>query len=55
MNQKELIDEKIKLINDARAVHEKDNLSEIDKEQFDKIMGRVEEINGTLKRMEKKN
>jgi len=52
MNQKELIDEKIKLINDARAVHEKENLSEIDKEQFDKIMGRVEEINGTLKRMD---
>ena len=52
MNQKELIDEKVKLIGDARAVHDKENLSELDKEQFDKIMNRVTEINGTLKRMD---
>ena len=52
MNQKELIDEKVKLIGDARAVHEKENLSDLDKEQFDKIMNRVTEINGTLKRMD---
>ena len=50
MEPEKLVEEKVKLINEARSVHEKDNFADVDKEQFDKIMNRVDEINATLRR-----
>jgi HK97 family phage major capsid protein len=52
MELQKLIDEKVKLINDARALHGKEKFEKLDEEQFDKIMNRVEEINASLKREE---
>ena len=50
MEPEKLVEEKVKLINEARAVHEKEAFADVDKEQFDKIMNRVDEINATLRR-----
>ena len=52
MDTDKLITEKVKLINEARALHEKETFDKLDSEQFDKIMNRVEEVNHTLKREE---